>query len=192
MNPNPSEYLAACEVIDFDDPQVLELSRQLAADDELTTARQCFLFVRDEIRHSSDFQLNPVTLSASEVLKNRTGYCYAKSHLLCALLRANGIPCGLAYQRLSIGGDGPPYCLHGLNAVYLTDFGWYRIDARGNRTDVDAQFCPPNERLAFQTVDPNEANLPGIHAKPLSEVIGCLTRHDTWDAVLADLPDVSC
>jgi transglutaminase-like putative cysteine protease len=39
--------------------------------------------------------------------------------------------------------DKPPFCLHGLNAVYLEDFGWYRIDARGNKTGVAAQFTPP-------------------------------------------------
>ena len=36
-----------------------------------------------------------------------------------------------------------PYSLHGLNAVHLPDFGWYRIDARGNRTGIHAQFDPP-------------------------------------------------
>ena len=25
------------------------------------------------------------------------------------------------------------YCLHGLNAIYLKEFGWYKVDARGNR-----------------------------------------------------------
>lgn len=62
-------------------------------------------FVRDQIRHSADYRPNPVTCKASEVLRHGTGYCYAKSHLLAALLRANGVPAGLCYQRLSVG-DG--------------------------------------------------------------------------------------
>jgi len=67
------------------------------------------------------------------VLKYKTGYCYAKSHLLAALLRANNIPAGLCYQRLTIENDMLPYCLPALNAVYLPKYGWYRIDARGNK-----------------------------------------------------------
>jgi transglutaminase-like putative cysteine protease len=67
--------------------------------------------------------MNPVTCKASDVLIHGTGYCYAKSHLLVALLRANGIPAGLCYQRLTIENDGPSYCLRGLNAVYLEQHG---------------------------------------------------------------------
>lgn len=70
------------------------------------------------------------------MLRHRTGFCYAKSHLLAALLRANGIAAGLCYQRLSVNGGGTPYCLHGLNAVFLKDFGWYRVDARGNKPGI--------------------------------------------------------
>ena len=43
--------------------------------------------------------------------------------------RANGIPTGLCCQRLSVGDEGAPYCLHGLNAVYLSEFAPSR--ARG-------------------------------------------------------------
>ena len=80
--------------------------------------------------------MNPVTCRASDVLKYRTGYCFAKSHLLAALLRANQIPAGLCYQRLTIDhppvqgsiDTNPPHTLHGLNAVLLPEFGWYRMD----------------------------------------------------------------
>ncbi len=65
----------------------------------MAIAHRCFEFVRDEVRHSWDFKENPVTCHASEVLRHRTGYCYAKTHLLAALLRANRIPAGLCYQR---------------------------------------------------------------------------------------------
>ena len=112
------------------------------------TVQNCFQFVRDDIKHSWDHKLNPITYKASDVLHHGTGFCYAKSHLLAALLRANNIPAGLCYQRLTIT-DAPTFCLHGLNAVYLEPFGWYRIDARGNKPGVTAEFCPPIEKLAF-------------------------------------------
>lgn len=105
-------YLKSSEYIDSDHPEIVALARSLADgyDDEVDIARGCFEFVRDEVRHSWDHQLNPVTCKASDVLIHRTGYCYAKSHLLAALLRANGIPAGLCYQRLTIS-DVPPFCL---------------------------------------------------------------------------------
>lgn len=185
-------YLSASTYIDFDTPEVRAAARRLAEGraSEAEVARACFEFVRDEIRHSVDFKLNPVTCKASDVLRHGTGYCYAKSHLLAALLRANGIPAGLCYQRLSVGTEGAPYCLHGLNAVYLKDFGWYRIDARGNKPGVDARFDPPLERLAFPIRERQERMLPEIWAEPLPVVVETLARYDTWDQVLANLPDV--
>jgi transglutaminase-like putative cysteine protease len=188
MNP----YLEPSEYIDFDDPEVAAKAAALAAGAETgeEVARSCFLFVRDRIRHSWDFRMNPVTCRASEVLRHGTGYCYAKSHLLAALLRANGIPAGLCYQRLSVNGSGPPYCLHGLNAVYLPDCGWYRIDARGNKPGVAAEFRPPREVLAFPIRDKEERDLPEIWPEPLPIVVRVLeTSRDVTD-VFAHLPDI--
>jgi transglutaminase-like putative cysteine protease len=125
------------------------------------------------------------------VLTARTGFCYAKSHLLAALLRANGIPAALCYQRLSMDASGPPFCLHGLNAVYLPDHGWYRIDARGNKPGIDAQFTPPVERLAFTVQLPGEANLPGLYVEPLAEVCHVLHRYQSAKEVAENLPDIA-
>lgn len=185
-------YLSPSKYIDFEAGEVRALARVLAADagDVQDLVRLCFEFVRDEIRHSVDYKLNPVTCRASDVLRYRTGYCYAKSHLLAALLRANGIPAGLCYQRLSVGDSGAPYCLHGLNAVHLEGIGWYRIDARGNTAGVDAQFVPPDEKLAFPVREAQERDLPEIWPEPLAVVVAALERHETWDRVLANLPDV--
>jgi hypothetical protein len=187
-----NSFHAATDIIDWRTPAIQKLASELAhkSSDPIAIARRSFEWVRDEIKHSSDHQLNPVTCKASEVLAAGTGYCYAKSHLLAALLRANGIPAGLCYQRLSIDGVGPPFCLHGLNAVQLPGIGWYRVDARGNRDDVHAEFTPPVERLAFPIQFEGERDLPGIYAEPLPEVIHALGSHKTWDAVLANLPDV--
>ncbi len=125
-----AHFLRRTDIIDWDHPAVLRQAGELAGGEPIEVAGACFEWVRDEVRHSSDFRVNPVTWRASDVLLHRTGYCYAKSHLLAALLRANGIPCGFCYQRLSVGGDGPPYSLHGFNAVHLPQHGWYRVDAR--------------------------------------------------------------
>ncbi|MFZ2267071.1 MAG: transglutaminase family protein [Azonexus sp.] len=185
-------YLTSSKYIDFDHPLVATKAAELSigATDEITLARRCFEFVRDEIEHSVDFQRNRVTCRASEVLRQGTGYCYAKSHLLAALLRANGIPAGLCYQRLSAGEAGPPYCLHGLNAVFLKDFGWYRIDARGNKPGVAADFCPPREVLAFPIREAEERDLPEIWAEPLAVVTDVLERYSDVAEVRKNLPDI--
>jgi len=184
-------FLRATEIIDWPNPTVFVKSRELAsgAASEAEIARRCFEWVRDEIQHSSDFQRNPVTCVASDVMEKRTGYCYAKSHLLAALLRANGIPAGFCYQRLSIDDKGAPYSLHGLNAVHLPEFGWYRIDARGNKPGVNAQFKPPVEQLAFQLNFPEERTFPEILPDPLPVVIDALRARSTWGDMLANLPD---
>lgn len=185
-------FLQACQYIDWQHPEVLAQASALAADndDPLLTAKNCFEFVRDEISHSVDAQHSQVTCKASEVLQHKTGYCYAKSHLLAALLRANNIPAGLCYQRLRASDEQNDFCLHGLNAVYLPVYGWYRIDARGNKPGVYSGFYPPVEQLAYPTAAAGEKNYPEIWAEPLEEVTTVLTRNLTCEAVAADLPDL--
>ncbi|TAE50906.1 MAG: transglutaminase family protein, partial [Oscillatoriales cyanobacterium] len=104
-------YLAATDIIDRDHPAILALANKIASQHHTSEAiaQSSFEWVRDEIRHSYDYQMNPVTCRASDVLKHKTGYCFAKSHLLAALLRANNIPAGFCYQRLSFDDKGAPY-----------------------------------------------------------------------------------
>jgi Transglutaminase-like superfamily len=185
-------YLRCSEYIDCNHPDIVSLARWLAdgAESDHDVAEKCFEWVRDNIRHSWDFRLNPVTCRASDVLRHKTGYCYAKSHLLAALLRASNIPAGLCYQRLSLEGNGAPYCLHGLNAAYLRDYGWYRMDARGNKDGVNAGFDPPRERLAFAVTEKLERDFPEIRPEPLPAVIKALTENDSFLAVYQNLPDM--
>jgi len=81
-----NQYLKSTDIIDWKTPQVRAKANEIAQDldspEEI--ARRCFEYVRDEIKHSWDFKLNPITCSASEVLEHGMGYCYAKSHLLAA------------------------------------------------------------------------------------------------------------
>jgi transglutaminase-like putative cysteine protease len=185
------QFLRVTEVIDWTDPAVLSKAKELTkgTTDIHEMVRRCFEWVRDSIQHSADFQRNPVTCSASKVLASGTGYCYAKSHLLAALLRANRIPVGFCYQRLSVDERGAPYSLHGLNAVHLPEFGWYRVDSRGNKPGVNAQFSPPAEQLAFRLSFPGERDFPEILPDPLPVVVTRLRRYSTWDALYENLPD---
>jgi transglutaminase-like putative cysteine protease len=187
------KYLKVTEVIDWQHPEIMERAKQIALEFEtpMAISKACFEWVRDEIRHSYDYQMNPVTCRASDVLQHKTGYCFAKSHLLAALLRANQIPAGFCYQRLSVNDKGAPYSLHGFNAIYLPEIGWYRVDARGNKKGVDAQFMPPQEQLAFKIQLPEEADFPVIVDEPLQIIVEALQSRSTWDEMLCHLPDIS-
>lgn len=185
-------FLAPSFYIDWQHPLVRAKAADLTAG--LTRvedkAKSCFEFVRDEIKHSWDYQLNPVTCRASDVLIHGTGFCYAKGHLLAALLRANDIPAGLCYQRLTITDERPPFCLHGLNAVLLPDYGWYRIDARGNKPGVAAEFCPPEEKLAFHYLADGEGMFSEIWAEPMELVVRSLENAKTFQELADNLPDL--
>jgi len=186
-----NSYLRSSDIIDFHHPYVKALATKLGEGlDEVQIAKRCFEYVRDEIAHTGDARKGISTLKASEVLEHQTAWCYAKSHLLAALLRANGIPAALCYQRLSCSEytEGV-YCLHGLNAVYLEPYGWYRIDARGNNDSVDAQFTPPHEQLAFP-VGENEYDVDGLFAEPITEVINALRTYKTYAEMIDHFPDL--
>jgi transglutaminase-like putative cysteine protease len=182
-------FLRASDLIDWETPSVRELAAHVAAGHggEREIARACFEWVRDRIPHTGDHLLDPITCSASEVIARGTGFCYAKSHLLAALLRANGIPAGLVYQRL--GNEDGSFCLHGLNAVWLSDTGWYRLDARGTRPDLVAEFVPPREVLPYAGTAAGEVLFPDVWPEPVGIVVDALRRHRTREELLRHLPD---
>jgi transglutaminase-like putative cysteine protease len=149
--PGTQAYLGADEVIDHGHPLLLRTAAELraAAPGAPAYARAAFDYVRDRIPHSADTGDLRVTWRASDVLRERTGICYAKAHALVALLRAASIPAGLCYQRLA-DDDGTNPAVHGLIALRLPGHdGWARQDPRGNRPGVDAQFSLAGEQLAW-------------------------------------------
>lgn len=178
-----ADYLAPSEMIDYQHPRVQEflIADRCGTCDDIATARRLFEFVRDSIAHSWDIQSERVTAKASEALEHREGICYAKTHLLAALLRGSGIPSGICYQRLTLE-DTPEsgYCVHSLNTVYLESLGrWIRLDARGNKPGVDAQFSLTEERLAFDVrPELGECDYLVNYAEPHPLIVETLMRHD--------------
>ncbi|MFJ5926878.1 transglutaminase family protein [Kitasatospora sp. NPDC092948] len=146
--PDLDAYLAADEVVDHRHPAVVERAAALRRADPVATAEAVFAFVRDRIDHSADVDRWSAAYRASDVLAAGDAICHGKAHLLAALLRSNGIPAGLCYQRLEV--------LHGLNGVLLPGSSWWvRLDGRGNRNGADGQFAttPATEQPAW-TNDP--------------------------------------
>lgn len=147
------DYLSVSKYINWNEHSMIskadEFKQKYA--DEISLIKAVYEFVRDEIKHSWDAQDKRVTKSATEVLEQGVGICWAKANLLAALLRACGVPTGICYQRITLG-DVPEtgFGIHALNAVYIRALDrWIRLDARGNKTGVDAQFDLVQERLAF-------------------------------------------
>lgn len=147
------EFLRETPSIDYMHPliqqKVLQLKNQ--SGDEIDYIKRSYLFVRDEVPHSWDIQAKIVSRTASDVLKNKTGVCWVKSCLLAALLRANGIPSGISYQLLTRADDeSDGYMIHALNTVYIKDLDkWIRLDARGNKENINANFSLDEEHLAY-------------------------------------------
>ncbi|WP_433395446.1 transglutaminase-like domain-containing protein [Streptomyces sp. CA-146814] len=187
QSPDIAAYLAADEAIDHDHPVVRKTAADLAreADDAYAYARTAFTYVRDTIPHSADSGDPRVTWRASDVLATRNGICYAKSIALTALLRARAIPAGLCYQRLT-DDDGTDPVVHGLMALRLPGHDrWARVDPRGNKPGVDAQFSLGAERLAWAVREEiGEVDYPALHATPPAEVLHALRnardRAELW------------
>lgn len=150
-------------------------------------------FVRDEVIHSYDVQDKRVTVTASEVLEHKVGICWAKSNLLAALLRANDVPAGLCYQRLTLG-DTPEsgYCIHALNVVYIKQLSkWIRLDSRGNKVGVEAQFSLDKEILAFPIrKEYDEIDYEDVYSEPLPKLMKILEANtDALYMYLNALPE---
>lgn len=189
-----SDYLLSDPIIDWQTPAVREKALELTASlsDEVDKARCLYEWVRDAISHSDDADIDIVTCTASEVLQHGTGICFAKSHLLAALLRAVNIPAGFCYQvlRRDPPSDNEPV-LHGFNAIYLASLDqWIRVDARGNTNGINARFDLKKEQLAF-AMDPaaDEFIYETIFAAPVGSVVERLRMYKSRRELWFDLPE---
>lgn len=186
-------YLCATDVIDYDNSIIVKLADVIAKDsqNDLEYIKKTYEFVRDKIAHSADINNNKLTCSASEVLKEGHGICFAKSHLLAALLRCKSIPAGMCYQKLILDDETAPFLvLHGLNGVYLQEQNkWIRLDPRGNTSGVNAQFCIEDEMLAFPIrSEKGEEDIKIVYHEPDKNVLERLQKFDTRTALWDDLP----
>ena len=178
-----NDYLKESNEVDYSNPIIQRKAEELFKTNQTDVEKiqNTFEFVRDDVSHSWDIQDELVTCHASEVLSYQKGICYAKSNLLAALLRSQGIPTGFCYQRLMIF-DTPEkgYSLHALNAVYIKSLNkWIRLDARGNKKGVNAQFSTGKEMLAF-SINPefDEIDYPIIFVEPNRKTIEALRKNN--------------
>lgn len=190
------DYLMLTDIIDYDDEVIVKLANELVAisNDKIDYIKRAYEYVRDHISHSADINQNAITCSASEVLKAGHGICFAKSHLLTALLRRKSIPAGLCYQKVILDDDTAPVLIyHGLNGVYISEYDkWIRLDARGNKEGVNAQFSIETEQLAFPIrPEMGEEDILVVYPEPdikiLEKLKGNKTRTELWDNLPTEL-----
>ena len=190
---NLDKYLQEDAVVDCRNAAITQLADAFwqEADNEIDYIKRVYEFVRDCISHSADINEEQLTCSASEVLNTGHGICFAKSHLLAAILRAKSIPAGLCYQKLILDDEIVPVLVyHGLNAVYLEECNkWIRVDARGNKEGVNAQFSTEKEQLAF-SIHPELGEEDGymIYASPDEKILEKFRNNKTRNELWKDLP----
>ncbi|MBE5940315.1 MAG: GNAT family N-acetyltransferase [Lachnospiraceae bacterium] len=189
------EYLSVSKYINWNEDGIISKANEFKykCTDEISLIKAIYEFVRDDIKHSWDVQDKRVTKSATEVLEQGVGICWAKANLLTALLRACGIPAGICYRRLTLG-DVPEtgFCIHALNAVYIKSLNrWICLDARGNKEGVDAQFDLEQEKLAFPVRnDLGEVDYGIVYANPSEKLMQVLEENtDALYMYLNCLPD---
>ena len=84
----------------------------------------------------------------------------------------------------------PVLIYHGLNGVYLDAYKkWIRLDARGNKEGVDAQFSIETEQLAFP-IRPKWGEEDGlmIYPEPDEEIIKALRGNQSRARLWENLP----
>ncbi|HNE51513.1 MAG TPA: transglutaminase family protein, partial [Chitinophagales bacterium] len=131
-------------------------------------------------------------INAEDALSKKEGICFAKAHILATLLRGMGIPAGFCYQRvLRKGTIESGYALHGLNAVFLKETGWFRVDPRGNKPGVNAQFNPDVEQLAYPIrTELGETDYPDVFVAPLPSVIKAMQSSTDCHALFFNRPEI--
>jgi len=186
-------YVEDTIVIDWQTPTVATKARELCEGtpaSKVDSARVLFEFVRDEIGHSIDVGSDAVPCNASQVLREGSGLCYAKSHLLAALLRARGIPAGFGYQRMRQRPPGEGFVLHGFVVAQLGEpHGWVALDARGNNERVETEFRLDAPSLAYEPDEAaGEVTYPSIFSRPSKRIVDFLERAESLRRVLAFIP----
>ena len=84
----------------------------------------------------------------------------------------------------------PVLIYHGLNGVHISEQRkWIRLDARGNKDGVNAQFSLEREQLAFP-IRPEKGEIDGfvIYPTPDKKIVKLLKKYKTRTELWNDLP----
>lgn len=185
---NLDAYLAADEIIDYNDARIVKLAGELEqkSDGETAYIQRVFEYVRDNILHSTAIYNDTVTCSASEVLEAKHGICFARAHIFAALLRCKSVPAGFCYQKIILDDDTAPVLVyHGLNAVYIKEFDkWLRLD-----TGI-VKLHSLEEGELVRPIRPEKGEEDGfiVYPDPDLKIVEKLKKYKTRKQLWKDLP----
>jgi len=164
--PDMRKYLEASTFAQSDDPAVIEVARHVTAGatSSLDAAKRLERWVATQVTNKG---FGTGFATASEVMKNRAGDCSEHAVLLCALLRAAGIPSrgasGVVYAEFP--GKGLAFWCHMWSEAWVGE--WMPLDAAVYGSFVDASHI----RLAEMDL---AGMTPGADAVKLIGVLGGL------------------
>ena len=195
-DPNPdksdiSDYLENSDVLDYDHPLVAQTAEHLTygLKDNLSKARAIYKFTRDHIFDSFQINATSVTITASEVLDKGHGICFAKAHLLVALMRASGIPAGFCYQT-RYDDDLERLIIHGFSGVHIQELDkWVRIDACMQVDANDWGFDPFKEstiRSVKEEIGEYDDFI--VYHTPSKKLLKALSLADTLEELMNLIP----
>lgn len=186
---NIVDYLGADEIIDYNNHAIIEQADTLfgAAKDKTDFIRLAYEYVRDNIPHSADIGMSSIPYVASDVLNQKHGVCFAKAHLLAAILRCKDVPSGFCYQKVILNEEQPEkLAYHGISGVYIEELNrWIRLDA-----GTGGEFSLKEEHLVFQIrEEKGEKDSYMIYPVPDRNVIECLQRSQSL-CILMESPPI--
>ena len=167
-----TSFLSCSGVITCTNAEIRSLARSITASttDDIERTNILYTWVRDTISHSVDAGQETLVWAAVDVLTAGHGLCFGKSHLFVALCRVLGIPAGLCYQR--VRQDNGSFVLHGLSAVYLEQLDkWVRLDPRGNKPGISAEFSIDTEKIAYEPSKDGEWLDQRVFAEPWQDIM---------------------
>ncbi len=126
-----SIYLEAEEMIESDDPELVDLSLKITegSADYWEAACRLSAWVDENIDGSV------YGGSAYETFERGNGACGSQSMLLAALCRAAGIPARVVWGCMYTPAYDGSFGHHGWNEVYMGESGWIPIDVTIHETD---------------------------------------------------------
>ncbi len=131
-----TKYLEPEELIQSDDPEIMELAKEITmgAEDSWDAMKKLSEWVHVKIKGAI-----PGGGDAKGVLKTREGECGGHSRLLTAFCRAVGIPARVCMGGAYVPDNGGFFGQHMWVEVYMGEAGWIPVDATFGEIDyIDA------------------------------------------------------
>ncbi|MBZ5497038.1 MAG: hypothetical protein LAP85_11600 [Acidobacteriia bacterium] len=131
--PALKDHLAASELIQSDDPVLVEKAREITkgSRDSWEAARRLSRWVGENIEGAI-----PGGGTARGVYDTRSGECGGHSFLVAAFCRAVGIPARVVWGCLYVPSGGGAFAQHAWNEIYMEEAGWIPVDSTVGETDL--------------------------------------------------------